>query len=151
MDERLWLLSTAYNTGVECLQWVVPSFRVRLTLSKVRVALPWRTRRNDGLSALPSSVGSFQTAGYGRKRYVRRRRRNMLTMHRLPRLSPDIKSLQRTTDALHHSTHSFARLMTFCVHCCHFPPCITRCMSLVSVVFFLLQCDTCVIIAPHSL
>jgi len=24
VDERLWLLSTAYNTGVECLQSVTP-------------------------------------------------------------------------------------------------------------------------------
>lgn len=23
VDERLWLLSTAYNTGVECLQFVI--------------------------------------------------------------------------------------------------------------------------------
>jgi hypothetical protein len=49
----------------------------------------------------------------------------------LPRLS-DIQSLQRTTDALHRSTNSFSRLTTFCVPF----SCITRCMSLVSVVLF---------------
>lgn len=26
MDERHWLLGTAYNTGIECLQCVVPLF-----------------------------------------------------------------------------------------------------------------------------
>ncbi|KAF9229785.1 hypothetical protein BS17DRAFT_688278 [Gyrodon lividus] len=33
VDERLWLLSTAYNTGVECLQSVIPLLCIQLTLS----------------------------------------------------------------------------------------------------------------------
>ena len=147
MDERLWLLSTAYNTGVECLQCVVPSFRVRLTLSQ---GLCSASLADEAKRWFECSTVLCRFVPDGRLR-AEKVCSTTTTRHAhnaaLPRLSPDIQSLQRTTDALHRSTNSFSRLTTFVFL---FPVSLAACHSRL-LYFFLLQCNTCVIIAPQSL
>ncbi|KAL4069087.1 hypothetical protein J3A83DRAFT_4095527 [Scleroderma citrinum] len=73
IDERLWLLSTAYNTGVECLQSVihVSSFALlpHLCMSLVH---PLSTRPNVGSSAPPSFAALSPMARLAQRRYVPR-------------------------------------------------------------------------------
>ena len=68
MDERHWLMGTAYNTGIECLQLVF--LRCRLVLLTVRPFSARRcwTMRRGGLNRLRQFVGSYQMVMRVRRR-----------------------------------------------------------------------------------
>lgn len=81
MDERYWLLATAYNTGLECLQyvsltsafkWNYPLIDIRLTVSP-RLACQCSMTPSDGSRPAPSCVALSLTAKSRPKRCVHSR------------------------------------------------------------------------------
>ncbi|KAH9947352.1 meiosis protein SPO22/ZIP4 like-domain-containing protein [Amylocystis lapponica] len=83
LDERQWLLGTSYNTGIECLQFVILSLLVPWNgtpqLKRILVHLYW-TRRSVGSRPPPPSVGFCPMARFVRKRYLRLTRTCSLAM-----------------------------------------------------------------------
>lgn len=132
MDERLWLLSTAYNTGVECLQFVVSSFWVWLTLSQVRGSASLTDEAKRWFECA-TVLCRFVPDGRPRAEKVC----PMTTLKLVHNAAPpwsclDIESLHRTIDALRRPTHpfTFGRLRTV-VRCrrCIFPVSRRACRS----------------------
>ena len=69
MDERHWLMGTAYNTGIECLQFVAPRcYLMFLTPPCFRLACRYLTKRRDGLSRQPQSLALYRMAMFVRRR-----------------------------------------------------------------------------------
>ena len=69
MDERHWLMGTAYNTGIECLQLVVLRYRFVLLTLLSSVSRYWTTQRG-GLNQRQQSVGSYRMVMRVRRRQV---------------------------------------------------------------------------------
>ena len=77
MDERHWLMGTAYNTGIECLQCVArfaPSAPYPIAVMMYNSARHYWTRRRGGSRPQRLSAGSCQRGLSARRRYVLHRR-----------------------------------------------------------------------------
>ena len=74
MDERQWLLGTAYNTGTECLQFVFnPIFSAacpQLNSFHASLALRYLTKRRDGSKPLLAFADLSQVARNALRRCV---------------------------------------------------------------------------------
>lgn len=140
IDERLWLLSTAYNTGVECLQFVISlvSGLADVERGPCSASLTDEAKRWFECSTV---LCRFVPDGRLRAEKVCATTTEY-SSHRSGHLGsfPDIQSLHRVTDALHRPTQYFSRLTAPSP----FYHCVTHCISLLSVVLFLyflsLQC-----------
>lgn len=67
VDERLWLLGTAYNTGIECLQYVL-GFLIVTHFDHVFTAPRKSTKQNGGSSPVPLYVAMYPTVRLVQKR-----------------------------------------------------------------------------------